>query len=198
MFSDLEAQLNSTCFSFFLICSYFLRIQLMMQSIADDCTALAQEWLRNRTKTWTQPKRKWAFWPLSTTCSRDERCPSENMFTILAAAILNHFPQTVSQTKSISSTQAAPSLAVLLKNCIFLWNPEELTEFLMPAFVVCHIFNTKGKGQNLLCIPLFFFLFILYRICKEDLPVEYWVELRVGKCSENGHRHARKFAICVL
>lgn len=52
-----------------------------------------------------------------------------------------------------------------MKSCIFIWKPEgrELTEFLMPAFVICHLFNMKGKRHQLLCIPLFFF-FPLYTV----------------------------------
>ena len=152
-----EAQLNSICFFpfYFLICSCFLRIQLMMQSIVGGCMALAQEWLRNRTKMWTQPRRKWAFWPLSTTCSHDKRYRSAEQLPCrqLLSSII--FPNSVSNKRHLQHTACRP--AVLLKSCIFIWNPEEeLTEFLMPAFVVCHLFNTKGKRQNLLCIPLFF------------------------------------------
>lgn len=133
-----------------------MRIQLMMQSIVDDCMALAQEWLRNKMKMWTRPKRKWAFWPLSTTCSRDERCPSaEHVYHIGSCCPQPFSLNSVSNKKHLQCTGCTKP-AVLLKSCIFLWNPEELTEFLMPAFVVCHIFNTKGKGQNLLCIPLVF------------------------------------------
>lgn len=39
----------------------------------------------------------------------------------------------------------------------------ELTEFLMPAFVICHLFNTKGKRQKL-CIPLFFPLYTVQNL----------------------------------
>lgn len=40
----------------------------------------------------------------------------------------------------------------------------ELTEFLMPAFVICHLFNTKGKRHQLLCIPLFFPLYTVQNL----------------------------------
>lgn len=155
-----------------------------MQSIVGGCMALAQEWLRNKMKMWTPPKRKWAFWPLSTTCSPDKRYPSAECGYHIGSCCPQPFSLIMSQTKGITvySLQKACSFAEELH--LHLKPRRELTEFLKPAFVVCHLFNTKGKRQNLLCIPLFFFLFILYRICKEDLTVEYSVELRVWKSSE--------------
>lgn len=130
-----------------------------MQSIAGGCMASAREWLRNKMKMWTQPKRKWAFWLLSTTCSRDPWRPSaehgyQPFWQLLSSTI---FPKCLKQKAStIHSLQKACSFAEELHLHLKPWR-RELTEFLMPAFVVCHLFNTKGKRQNLLCIPLFFF-----------------------------------------
>lgn len=54
-----------------LFCSCFLRTVLMMPSTVGGSMAWAQEWPRSRMRTWTLPRRRWASWRSSTTCSSD-------------------------------------------------------------------------------------------------------------------------------
>lgn len=140
--------------SFFFICSCFLRIQLMMQSIVGGCMALGQEWLRNKMKMWTQPKRKWAFWLLSTTCSRDKWYPSAEHSYHIGSCCPQPFSLIVFQTRHLQHTACsfAEELHLHLKP-----RRREMTEFLMPAFVVCHLFNIKGKKPRTYSVYLCFF-----------------------------------------
>lgn len=52
-------------------CSCFLRTVLMMPSIVGGSMAWAREWPRSRMRMWTLPRRRWASWRSSTTCSSD-------------------------------------------------------------------------------------------------------------------------------
>lgn len=55
-----------------LFCSCFLRTVLMMPSIVGGSMAWAREWPRSRMRMWTLPRRRWASWRSSTTCSSDD------------------------------------------------------------------------------------------------------------------------------
>lgn len=54
-----------------LFCSCFLRTVLMMPSTVGGSMAWAREWPRSRMRMWTLPRRRWASWRSSTTCSSD-------------------------------------------------------------------------------------------------------------------------------